>query len=651
VRLDGDALSLPVDRCPQVQRRVRGQQHGLQQPVDVQPAPGGDVDEHGVAAVLLRHQAVLGELLAYLVGVRLRLVDLVDRHHDRYVGRLGMVERLDGLRHHAVVRGHHQDHDVRGLGTTGTHGGERLVTRGVDEGDRPILARVPDVDLVGADVLGDPAGLALDHVARPDGVQQLGLAVVDVTHHGHHRRPGDQPVLVDVRVEVDVEAGQQLPVLLLAGDDLHIEAQVLAEQQQRLVGTRLGRGHHLAQVEHLLDQRARVGVDPLGKVRQRGATRQPDRLALPTRGTRTHRRGRQVVELLPALLLRLAAAGRLAAGTPEGTRRAAAASTPPGARTTGAASRGTGAGTRAATSATAGATAVTTATATAAATAGAAAITAATTAGAAAARAAAVTTAATARTAGTAGAAEAATAATGPAGTGRATGRTAGTLTALAGATWTLRRHLRRAGPRSAHRCRIGPGRHRARAGPRSALAGPGAATDPEGVVAARPGRTVATRARCAGSGRLAGSRPRWARRDRSGSGLGRDRRAALADRSLPGGLLSLDGSRLLGFERRGTGLRRRDLDVVRAGRLDHRRRAWNRSGLLGRGGNLARWGRLRRHRAAPPDMAGGAGAACAAGAGATAGAAPPASNDARSRRATGASTVLDADFTYSPSS
>ena len=96
---------------------------------------GRDVDEHRVAAVLLGHQAVLGELAAHLDGIGALLVDLVDRDHDRHVGRLGVVERLDGLRLHAVVGRHHEDRDVGDLCATGTHGGERLVTRGVDEGD------------------------------------------------------------------------------------------------------------------------------------------------------------------------------------------------------------------------------------------------------------------------------------------------------------------------------------------------------------------------------------------------------------------------------------------------------------------------------------------------------------------------------------
>lgn len=64
VRLDGDTLRVLVRVGPQVQRRVRGQHHGLEQLVDIGALPRRDVDEHGVAAVLLGDQPVLGQLLA-----------------------------------------------------------------------------------------------------------------------------------------------------------------------------------------------------------------------------------------------------------------------------------------------------------------------------------------------------------------------------------------------------------------------------------------------------------------------------------------------------------------------------------------------------------------------------------------------------------
>ena len=160
VRLDGDTLGVLVRVGREVERRVGGEQDRLEQLVDVGAGACGHVDEHRVAAVLLGDQAVLGELAAHLGRVGAFLVDLVDRHHDRHVGRLGVVERLDRLRLHAVVGRDHQDRDVGDLGTTSTHGRERLVTRGVDEGDLALEAFVLRAHLVGTDVLGDAAGLA-----------------------------------------------------------------------------------------------------------------------------------------------------------------------------------------------------------------------------------------------------------------------------------------------------------------------------------------------------------------------------------------------------------------------------------------------------------------------------------------------------------
>ena len=119
VRLDRDTAGLGVGVGPEVERRVCGQQDRLEQLVDVQPALGGDVDEHGLAAVLLGDQVVLGELLAHLGRVGVLLVDLVDRDDDRHLGRLGVVERLDGLRHDAVVGGHHEHRDVGDLARHG----------------------------------------------------------------------------------------------------------------------------------------------------------------------------------------------------------------------------------------------------------------------------------------------------------------------------------------------------------------------------------------------------------------------------------------------------------------------------------------------------------------------------------------------------
>ena len=99
-------------------------------------------------------------------------------------GGLGVVDRLDGLRHDAVVGGDNEHGDVGDLGAAGAHGRERLVARGVDEGD--LLAVVLDDGRT--DVLGDAAGLGLGDTGLADRVEQRRLAVVDVAHDGDDRR-------------------------------------------------------------------------------------------------------------------------------------------------------------------------------------------------------------------------------------------------------------------------------------------------------------------------------------------------------------------------------------------------------------------------------------------------------------------------------
>ena len=198
----------------------------------------------------LGDEPVLRQLLQHPVGVGLVAVDLVDGHDDRDVGGLGVVDGLDRLGHDPVVGRHHQDHDVGHLGTTGAHGGEGLVARGVDEGDRVALP----LDLVGADVLGDATGLAGDHVGRTDPVEQQGLAVVDVAHDGDDRRSGPQLRLVLLLVVVVEELGQQLGLALLARvDQAHLGTKLGREQLDHVVGQRLGGGDHLPLQEQEAD--------------------------------------------------------------------------------------------------------------------------------------------------------------------------------------------------------------------------------------------------------------------------------------------------------------------------------------------------------------------------------------------------------------
>ncbi len=154
----------------------------------------------------------------------------------------------------------------------------------------------------------------------------------------------------------EVEGVEQLAVLVVRGDDLHLVAHLGAEQLQDVVGHRLGGGDHLAEVEQRLHHRGRVGIDLVGEVGQRGAAGQPDRRAVAARQRdAADRRGLHVVEFLTALLLGLATLAGRSALAPEGAGSTTATTT----ATTGAGTAATGT-----TGRTAGTAAVTTATCT-----------------------------------------------------------------------------------------------------------------------------------------------------------------------------------------------------------------------------------------------------------------------------------------------
>ena len=107
----------------------------LQQQVEVHPLLGRHIDEHRAAAPLFGNQSAVAKLLLHAVRLGLRLVDLVHRHDDRHVRRLRVVDRLQRLRHHAVVGRDDDHHNVGDLGAARAHPGKRLVTRRIQEDD------------------------------------------------------------------------------------------------------------------------------------------------------------------------------------------------------------------------------------------------------------------------------------------------------------------------------------------------------------------------------------------------------------------------------------------------------------------------------------------------------------------------------------
>ncbi len=137
-----------------------------------------------VAAPIFRREFAFLKLLLDAIDVRRGQIDLVDRDHDLHMRRgLGVVDRLDRLRHEAVVRRDDEHDDVGHVRAARAHRGEGGVARRVEESD----ARAFVIDGVGADVLGDSAGFARRDARLADRIHERGLAVIDVAHEGDNR--------------------------------------------------------------------------------------------------------------------------------------------------------------------------------------------------------------------------------------------------------------------------------------------------------------------------------------------------------------------------------------------------------------------------------------------------------------------------------
>ena len=220
-----------------------GQRDHFEQVVNAHTGLGGDGADNGVAAPVFGHKAVLGQLLLDALGVGVGLIHLVDGNDDGDLGGLGVVDGLDGLRLDAVLRRNDEDRDIRDHRAAGTHGGERLMARGIEEGDGLAL----DLHLIGADVLGDAARLAGGDVGIADIVEQARLAVVDVTHDDDDRRAGLELVGA-VLVIVDE--------LFLDRDDnflFDLAAELLGNEGRGVEVDHLGEGRHHAVFHQALD--------------------------------------------------------------------------------------------------------------------------------------------------------------------------------------------------------------------------------------------------------------------------------------------------------------------------------------------------------------------------------------------------------------
>ena len=177
------------------------QQHFLQQLIYACSFLRRDLLALVFAAPVLYEDVHVAQLLTDLVGVGTRFIYFVDCEHHGHTGSLRVVDGFDRLRHDGVVCGNDDDGYIRHLRSTRTHGGERRVTRSIQERD---MLAVLQLDVVGTDMLGYSSSLTGYHVRVADVVEQRSLTVIDVTHDGDDRAAGLDVLVVDNLVGIDL---------------------------------------------------------------------------------------------------------------------------------------------------------------------------------------------------------------------------------------------------------------------------------------------------------------------------------------------------------------------------------------------------------------------------------------------------------------
>src|SRR5450830_801314 len=212
-------------------------------------------NERRITAPLFRSHAVNRQFATDAIEIGARLVDFVHCHNQWNTSGLGVLDSFNGLRHHAVVRCNHQDHDVSRLGTTGTHCGKRGVTWGVEEGDHAAIG----FNVVSADVLGDTAGFASSYLGTTNVVEQRCLTMVNVAHYGHNWRTGERLTFKLQGLGQGIFQGG-------VADQGHFVAQFFGYQLSSFLIKHLVDGRWSTQFEHELDDFSSLDRHLIGEI-------------------------------------------------------------------------------------------------------------------------------------------------------------------------------------------------------------------------------------------------------------------------------------------------------------------------------------------------------------------------------------------------
>ena len=238
---------------------ISRQQDGIQQVVDTLTGLGGNLDHLCLAAPVRGNEAVLCQLLLYSVRICAGFIDLVDSNYDLDIGCLRMVDRLDGLRHNAIIRCYNEYGDIRGIRTTHTHGRESFMTGRIEECDTAAIDR----NAVGTDVLCDTAGLALCHMGMTDLVEERSFTMIDMAHDADYRRTRNHLALIlFILLE---HLGDHIDSLFMLAADVIVHGDFF----RLVVAHFLVDGVHLTLHEQVFDNNGRIDLHLLSQLTDR----------------------------------------------------------------------------------------------------------------------------------------------------------------------------------------------------------------------------------------------------------------------------------------------------------------------------------------------------------------------------------------------
>ena len=159
-----------------------------------------------------------------------------------------MVNRFYGLRHDGIVGRYDDNGHVSDFGATCPHGCKGLVSGGIK---KCYQAAVFQQYTVGPDMLRYTSRLSGNHIGIANMVQQGCFSVVNVSHNGHHGRPG---FFFHFSVQIFVPF-QNVRAVLIFKAEWYFE--LIADHFQRIAVQTLVYRDQLAHGEKLADDLSR----------------------------------------------------------------------------------------------------------------------------------------------------------------------------------------------------------------------------------------------------------------------------------------------------------------------------------------------------------------------------------------------------------